>query len=199
LTAPDLRVPRAVEFAGIRLETRPGRVMTPRSTSLPLVERALAHIGDRAAVVADVGTGSGAVAIAVAVRAPNALVWGTDVSLDAVRLARTNARLAGVADRVRIVHGDLLVPVPEPIDVVLANLPYLRDDELALNPDLAREPGGAVFAGGDGRGCYRRLLHVLASRLAPGGLVVLQYRGTHLAARAGELDALGARFAERAA
>ena len=76
--------------------------------------------------VADVGTGSGAVAIALAVNRPNVEVWATDTSPAAVELARENAKLHGVEDRVHVVQGDLLDPLTEPVDLVVANLPYLR-------------------------------------------------------------------------
>jgi HemK-like putative methylase len=166
-----------VAFGDLELATAPGLVMTPRSTSLALVERVLAHVGDAPAIVVDVGTGSGAIAIAVARAAPSAIVLATDVNADAVALARSNALRAGVGDRVRVLHGDLLQPVEGPVDVVVANLPYLPLHEAPLHPDLAGEPADAVFAPGDGLGAYRRLLDEARLRLAPGGLVVLQLRG----------------------
>jgi len=93
-----------VEFDGLSLESLPGVVMIPRATSVALVDRVAVHVGSSAAVVADVGTGSGAMAIAIAMRAPRATVWATDVDSHAVGLARGNAARAGVADRVRPTH-----------------------------------------------------------------------------------------------
>ncbi len=187
----------AVEFAGLDLLTAPGIVMTPRSASVALVDRTLAHIGDRPEVVVDVGTGSGAIAISIARAAPNATVWATDVNADAVELARLNTARSGVAVHLR--RGHLLDPVPGPIDVVVANLPYLPVSERALHPDLGAEPDDAVFAAGDGLGPYRRLLDAAAERLSPGGLFVVQLRGELLAAGADELDILDPVFGERAA
>ena len=186
-----------VRFAGLELLTAPGVVMTPRSTSTPLVECVVAEIGEEPAVVVDVGTGSGAIAIAIARSAPNARVWATDVSADAVALARRNAVRCGVDVRVR--RGHLLDPVPGRIDVVVANLPYLPRSERSCHPDLAGEPQDAVFAAGDGLGAYRRLLDSAAERLAPDGLLVVQLRGDVLAARASELERLDPIFAEQAA
>jgi len=80
-----------VEFDGVSLESLPGVVMIPRATSVALVDRVAEHVGTSAAVVADVGTGSGAIAIAIATRAPRASVWATDVDPQAVDLARANA------------------------------------------------------------------------------------------------------------
>jgi release factor glutamine methyltransferase len=188
-----------VEFAGIELLTRPGAVMVPRPASLALVECALAHIGSEPAVVADVGTGSGAIAIAIARAAPEAVVWATDDSEEAVALACRNAFHCGVADRVHVRQGDLLGPVPGAIDVVVANLPYLPWAERALHRDLAGEPEHAVFAAGDGLGGYRRLLASARLRLQPEALVAVQFRGHVLAARAGELDGLELELLERAA
>ena len=68
-------------FSGVRLLTWPGEVMTPRPTTEALVDRAATLIADRPALVADVGTGSGAVAVTLAVRAPNVRIWATDTDL----------------------------------------------------------------------------------------------------------------------
>lgn len=186
-----------VRFAGLELLTSPGIVMTPRCTSTALVERVIEHVGGQPAVVVDVGTGSGAIAVAIASAAPNARVWATDVSADAVTLARRNAARLGVDVRVR--RGHLLDPVPGRIDVVVANLPYLPHSERALHPDLEVEPEDAVFAPGDGLGGYRRLLESAVDRLAPDGLLAVQLRGELLSAHARELERLDPIFAERAA
>jgi len=187
----------SIDFAGLDLLTDPGVVMTPRSASLALVERALGHVGRERRVVVDVGTGSGAIAVAIARSAPQAAVWATDVCAAAVALARRNAARNGVAVRVR--RGDLLDPVPGRIDAVVANLPYLPYAEHKLHPDLDAEPRQAVYAPGDGLGPYRRLLAACAGRLAPDGLVALQLRGELVAATVGELELLDVRFEELAA
>jgi release factor glutamine methyltransferase len=186
-----------VRFAGLELLALPGIVMTPRPASAALVERVLERVGTAPAVVVDVGTGSGAIAVAIARSAPNARVWATDVSADAVVLARRNAERCGVDVRVR--RGHLLDPVPGRIDVVVANLPYLPRSERALHPDLDIEPDDAVFAPGDGLGAYRRLVDSAADRLAPDGLLVVQLRGELVSAHAWELERLDPIFSERAA
>jgi release factor glutamine methyltransferase len=188
-----------VEFGGLELATSPGRVMTPRPTSVALVERALEHIDGDPATVVDVGTGSGAIAIAIAAAEPNATVWATDVNEHAVRLTRQNAMLCGVGDRVRVRQGHLLEPVCGDVDVIVANLPYLGWRERRLHPDLASEPPEAVFALGDGLGAYRCLLKAAASRLSPGGLIAVQLRGSVLASAAGELEGLSDALSARAA
>ena len=166
--------------------------MTPRAATEHLVERAVAHLGDRHARVADVGTGSGAIAVAVAAGAPNARVFATDSSGSAVALARANVRRNGLDDRVTVHHGDLLAPVPGSIDVVVANLPYLPASAAAHYPDLAGEPADAVFAGGDGLEPYRRLLTACEERLSDDGAVFLQLRRRVLGAKRNELPALRA-------
>jgi release factor glutamine methyltransferase len=186
-----------VEFAGVDLLTAPGIVMTPRPASIALVEHALEHIGDRPAVVVDVGTGSGAIAISIARAARNATVWAIDLNADAIALARLNAARSGVVVHLR--RGYLLEPVPGAIDVVVANLPYLPLSERALHPDLDAEPDDAVFAAGDGLGAYRRLLAASGERLSPGGLFVVQLRGELLSAPADELELLDPVFGEQAA
>jgi release factor glutamine methyltransferase len=163
-------------FYDLPLELMPGRVMTPRSTTERLVERALARLGDGPAVVADVGTGSGAVAVAVAKRAPLAEVWATDVSEDAVQLARRNAWRHGLCARVHVRCGDLLDPVPRGLDLIVANLPYLPD-AVRNDPGYAEyeaEPATAIFAPADGLDHYRRLVRAAQWRLAPHGALLIQ-------------------------
>jgi release factor glutamine methyltransferase len=182
-----------VRFCGHIFRTRPRAVMTPRPASERLVQAALALVGDRHASVVDAGTGSGALAVAVAARAPRARVWATDTSPAAVKLACENIRRHGLLDRV-VLEGDLLDPVPGPIDLVVANLPYLPDAERALHAELASEPAEAAYADGDGLEPYRRLLDASEERLTPKGALALQYRGNVLMARRRELDTLDARL-----
>jgi release factor glutamine methyltransferase len=176
------------EFAGLTLATRPGVVMTPRQTSVGIVDLAVARIGYQPARVVDVGTGSGAIAIAIAMRAPNAIVWATDISPEAVELARANVDRAELSNRVFVSRGDLLEPVIGRVDVIVANLPYLPLHERDLHPDLALEPADAIYAPGDGQGLYRRLLAAAPSRLADDGHIALQFRGEIITASASQLD-----------
>lgn len=172
--------------------------MTPQPASEGLVQVALELIGDRPASVADVGTGSGALAVAIAARAPRARVWATDTSPAAVELACENVRRHGLLHRVVVLEGDLLDPVPGPVDLVVANLPYLRAAERARHLELAAEPAEALFAGEDGLEPYRRLLDAAEERLSPSGALVVQYRRRVLQARREELDDLRARLEDEA-
>jgi release factor glutamine methyltransferase len=184
----------ATQFHGLELITAPGRVMTPRPSTEALVDRALELVGGRPVRVADVGTGSGAIALALAARAPQAEVWATDSSAEAVWLARLNAARLGVGRRVHILRGDLLEPVAGPLDLVLANLPYLPESE-AGDPDILGEPPEAVLASGDGLGPYRRLLEQCEARLGEDGLLVIQFRRRILEAGQAELSSLRRRLA----
>jgi release factor glutamine methyltransferase len=184
-----------VSFQGLSLLTAPGRVMTPRPATKQLVAAALERLGESPARVVDVGTGSGAVAIAIAAGAPLVQVWATDSSRRAVALARANVRRHGLDGRVIVRHGNLLEPVPGPVELIVANLPYLPVSAAAHYPDLAVEPAAAVFAGGDGLDPYRRLIDAGAERLTAGGALVIQLHRRVLVAARDELAALQAALA----
>jgi release factor glutamine methyltransferase len=179
----------------------PGDVMTPRPATEAVVDRAVELIDGRAARVADVGTGSGAIAVTLALLAPKATIWATDTSAAAVALARANADRHGVGDRVHIVAGDLLGPIEGALDLVVANLPYLPERLRTASEyaDLAGEPSAALFAAGDGLDPYRRLLPQSRERLTPGGMLVLQFRGVVYEATAPELDLLAGELGRLAA
>jgi release factor glutamine methyltransferase len=182
-------------FCGLTLATLPGLVMIPRRASEGLVNAVVDRVGDRAAVVADVGTGSGAVALAIATFARRSRVWATDTSAVAVRLARANARRHGLADRVSVRRGDLLDPVRGRVDVVVANLPYLPLAEAKLHPDLNSEPEAAVFAAGDGLQHYRRLIAAAQDRLLPDGALVIQLHRRVLVAEHAAIERLATELA----
>jgi release factor glutamine methyltransferase len=177
-------------FYDLDFLTAPGRVFTPRPTTERLVDAALERIDGKPLRVADVGTGTGAVAVALAVNRPEIEVWATDTSKDAVDLARANAERHGVTDRVHVLQGDLLASVPMPMDVVVANLPYLPESEHdELYDD---EPAEAVYAPGDGLDPYRRLLNVCrdGKLVSPGGTVFIQFRREPLTADCWQLEDL---------
>jgi release factor glutamine methyltransferase len=177
-------------FYDLPFTLAPGRVFSPRQATEHVVRAALERIDGGSKRVADVGTGSGAIAVALAVNKPQIEVWAVDKSRDAVQLARENAERNGVADRVHILRGDLLEPVPVPLDVVVANLPYLPDS--LHDPEYDEEPDEAVYAPGDGLEPYRRLLNACrdGKLVTPGGVVVIQFRREALAADCWQLEDL---------
>jgi release factor glutamine methyltransferase len=184
-----------VTFDGLALLGAPGRVMMPRPAGERLVAEARARLAGRGGRVADVGTGSGAIAVAIASACPDAEVWATDTSRCAVLLARANVRLHGLDGRVSVRHCDLLEDVPAPVDLIVANLPYLPRATAAEHPDLLAEPFDAVFAPGDGLGPYRRLVAAARTWLAEDGELLLQLHRRVVAATRAELPDLGAALA----
>ena len=184
-------------FCNLPFLVWPGRVFHPRPATEALVRRALDRIGAGHKRVADVGTGSGVIGVTLAVRNPEVEVWATDISEEAVDLARENAERNGVADRVHVLHGDLLDPVPLPVDVVVANLPYLPDS--LHDPRYDIEPPEAIYAPGDGLDPYRRLLNACrdGKLVIPGGVVLIQFHREPLAANCWQLEDLRKRL-ERA-
>src|SRR5919202_700670 len=102
-------------FYDLPFTLAPGRVFSPRPATERLVRAALDRIDGGERRVADVGTGSGAIAVALAVARPEIDVWAVDKNPDAVALARENAARNGVSDRVHVVEGNLLDPVPVPV------------------------------------------------------------------------------------
>lgn len=131
------------------------RVLIPRPETELLVEAALSAIRSMLAggfipLVADIGTGSGAIPITLAVKEPRLpYLYASDISADALEVARLNCQRHAVEQRVRLLQGDLLAPLPEAVDVLTANLPYVGTEEMdALTPDVsAYEPHLALFSG----------------------------------------------------
>jgi len=158
------------EFYGIDLEVTPDALI-PRPETELLVDEAL-RVAPPAGpcAIADVGTGCGAIAVALAIHLPQAAIYGVDSSERALALAARNVGRLGLASRVCLLHGDLLDPLAEPVDVIVANLPYVKtSDWEALPPEIhEHEPREALDGGPDGTVGLERLLHAAASRLRPG-------------------------------
>lgn len=181
-----------VVFDGVPIFVAPGAVMTPVRCTVALVDVAVEWIGSRALRVADVGTGSGAVAVAVALRAPHARIWAIDDSEAAVAVARANIARHDLQDRVQVLLGNLLEPVPDRLDLVLANLPYHAEarsegPEGTANRD---QPRHAIYAPGDGLHLNRELIQACRARLEEQGCLAIQLYGSILSAGRDELDQL---------
>lgn len=166
------------EFYGLEFAVDQ-RVLIPRPETELLVDLVLAQISDRGGrpvVVADVGTGSGAIAITVAVHAPGAKVYGIDISQDALEVAEENRKRLTPEAGPLLLKGDLLDPLPEPADVIVANLPYIADEEYSgLQSDVRDyEPRLALKAGVEGLDLIERLLEQLPSKVQPRGAVLLE-------------------------
>jgi len=154
------------------------RVLIPRPETELLVEKGL-EIGRAAShplTIADVGTGSGAIAISLAVHLPQAIIYALDASSDALEVAALNRRCHGVEGRVHLLQGDLLSPLPKPVDLIVANLPYVSEVEWDLLPRtiMAYEPRSALDGGPDGLDAIRRLLAQARSYLKPQAKILLE-------------------------
>jgi release factor glutamine methyltransferase len=164
------------EFYGLDLETTPAALM-PRPETELLVEKAIARAGRfEKPLIVDVGTGNGDIAVAMAVHLPQAAVVAIDLSREALALAIRNARRHGVESRLSFLQADLLAPLAQPVDLIVANLPYVRSaDWKALPPEIREhEPRAALDGGPDGLREIRRLLEQAPSRLLPGGSLLVE-------------------------
>lgn len=171
-----------------------GRVLIPRPESEHLVEAALAWLAQhpQAHWAADVGVGSGALTIAVARHAPALCVIASDISPAALAVTRENLRRYALLDRVLPVCVDMLSACAGPFDLVLANLPYVRHDEIAtLEADVAAyEPHLALDGGPDGLTLIHRLIEQFPERLARPGLALCELDPRQAQAVAGQARAL---------
>lgn len=169
------------EFYGLELMVDK-RVLIPRPETEMLVDEVLSEIeartGDDAPCVrvADVGTGSGAIALAIAVNQPRACVQAIDVSRKALAVARVNVQRHDVRGQVTLRQGNLLEPLTEPVDILVANLPYISTREFAtLDPTVrAYEPRLALESGDEGLDAIAQLLRQAAHHLAPHATIYLE-------------------------
>ncbi len=166
------------EFFGAPLQVN-RHVLVPRQETELLVEKALelawAMHADQPLLIADVGTGSGAIAVALAAHLPGATIFATDISHQALQIAASNARWHGLGDRIRLLHGDLLEPLPEPVDILVANLPYIPTKDIpVLAPEVLHEPRVALDGGAQGMDVITRLLHQAPGHTKPHAAIVLE-------------------------
>ena len=166
------------DFRGLRLRVSPD-VLIPRPETEGLVEWALELLGPGPLLLADIGTGCGAIACALAAARPDARVLATDVSPAALAIAEDNVRALGFGGRVRVIAGDLLQPLAgehAAVDMIVANAPYLPRGILPALPRevFAFEPHQALDGGPDGMDVLRRLVTAAPAALRPGGRLVLE-------------------------
>ena len=183
------------EFWSLTFAVSPD-VLIPRADTETVVQLVIDRLGPERAQPRrglDLCTGSGVLAITLARELPGLTMVATDVSAKAIAIATANAARNGVAERVELRTGDLWAPVAgEAFELIVANPPYIRTDELAgLDREVRQEPRLALDGGDDGLGFYRRLADGLAAHLAPGGLVALEHGHDQGPAVAALLDATG--------
>ncbi len=166
------------EFYGINLLVN-SDVLIPRPETESLVEHALfmALMGmeTRELVIADVGTGTGAIAINLAIHLPAARIYAIDTADQVLDVAAYNIRAHNVADRVTLLQGHLLEPLPEPVDLIVANLPYIPTARIpTLQPEIQWEPAQALDGGPEGLDLIGELLRQSPEKLKEQGTIVLE-------------------------
>jgi release factor glutamine methyltransferase len=164
------------EFYGRPFIVTPA-VLIPRPETEHLVEAVLAlHPSPKR--ILDIGTGSGILAVTLALELANATVTATDISSDALGVAKRNAAALGATDRIHFVESDLFAALPANSEArfgcIVSNPPYVPSTEL-LEPQVRDyEPASALYAGDDGLAIYRRLLPTAATHLEPGGHLLVE-------------------------
>jgi release factor glutamine methyltransferase len=165
------------EFWGLDFEVGPA-VLIPRPETEMIIEETLAAVDRNSSPrIVDVGTGSGCIAIVLAREIPGARVLASDVSPEALAVARRNAARHGVGDRVTFVETSFLDGIEQGIDVIVSNPPYVPSiSRPGLTPEVRDyEPRVAVFSGEDGLDGLRSVLEGAAAKLVPGGLLVMEF------------------------
>ncbi|MFP4642515.1 MAG: peptide chain release factor N(5)-glutamine methyltransferase [Dehalococcoidia bacterium] len=166
------------EFFGLDFLVTPDTLI-PRPETELLVERALELARDERLSMrsaADIGTGCGAIAVAMAVNMPFLTVYATDISTSALEVAAINCKRHWISHRVHLEEGNLLEPLDHPVDLIVANLPYVSDSEFAFLSDDIRlfEPELSLYGGQDGLYHTRELIAQAKEKLNPGGVIILE-------------------------
>ena len=158
------------------------RVLIPRPETELVVQTSLQFLKEhfidqyQLCSIADIGTGSGIIAISLALSRPGVVVYATDISAEALEVAVQNRQRHGVVNRVHFMLGDMLEPLSQPVNLIVANLPYIPDvDFAALPPEIKLyEPAIALMGGKDGLDHIRRLLSQVEGKLRDDGAIILE-------------------------
>ena len=163
------------EFYGMDFHLTPD-VLIPRPETELLVERGInwLRLHPYRREVADIGTGSGCIGIALAKNIPDLHLLMTDISTDAMNIARINAEIYGLSERMEFIQTDLLDGITGPFDLLCANLPYIPTTLLMNLPVAEREPRVALDGGLNGTEVISRLLEQARNLLVSGGLMLLE-------------------------
>jgi len=166
------------EFLGHAFRVDP-RVLVPRPETELVVEAAIGLLPPKGALL-DLCTGSGCIAISAALARPDARVVATEISPEALAVARENAAALGAT--VEVLEGDLYAPLPPNLrfDLIVSNPPYVPSGEIeGLSREVRREPRIALDGGVDGLDVIRRIVSCAPSRLRPDGLLLIEMHETH--------------------
>jgi release factor glutamine methyltransferase len=181
---PAAYIIRNKEFYGIDLYVD-SRVLIPRPETEILIEEAVKFAREYVAgrqnsrhplLIADVGTGSGAIAIALAVNLPRSIIYATDISAKALEVAAINVERLGLQDRITLLRGNLLEPLNQKMDMIVANLPYIAETEIGfLQAEVAgHEPCIALKGGISGAEVIHSLISQTGDKIAAGGTVLIE-------------------------
>ncbi len=180
---PLQRIVGTTSFCGHEM-LMDGNALIPRPETEALAETAFEFLAARQCTegppsVLDIGTGTGCIAIAVALKFPDAMVTGSDISPAALEVAARNAALHGLQDRLRLVRSDLFSGLPpgSAFDLIVSNPPYIATGEIqTLQPEVRdHEPALALDGGPDGLQLYRRLAVEASGWLKPRGRVLFEF------------------------
>ncbi|RSK01070.1 Release factor glutamine methyltransferase [Streptococcus gordonii] len=161
------------DFHGLNLKVDE-RVLIPRPETEELVELILSENPESSLSILDIGTGSGAIALALANSRPDWQITASDLSEDALSLARENAQSCGLS--LTFVQSDCLDAIQGKFDIIVSNPPYISEadkDEVGLNV-LASEPHMALFAGENGYAIYRKIAEQAGDYLTEKGKIYLE-------------------------
>lgn len=148
-------------------------VLIPRPETEILVEKALTLAeNNNIETIADIGTGCGVIAITLALKLAKVKIYATDISASALEAAAANARRHQVTGRVQFLSGDLLEPLPEACDLIVANLPYVREKE--ITGPIEAEPRLALDGGPGGLTLIKRLCYTVPVKLKNQGYLLLE-------------------------
>jgi release factor glutamine methyltransferase len=168
------------EFYGIDFYID-SHTLIPRPETELLVEEAVELAerisqGGKQITIADIGTGCGAIAVSLALALPQAKIYATDISGSALRVAGINCQRSAVSSRVELLQGNLLEPLPRPVDMIVANLPYIRSCEFRdLSPEIRDyEPTMALAGGEDGLDIIQQMLEQVPGKLSHGACFLLE-------------------------
>jgi release factor glutamine methyltransferase len=172
------------------------RVLIPRPETELVVEEALRFIQSQpVAALADIGTGSGAIAVSLAINLLHSpaqnpasqpenpsvqhsvllpTIYATDISAAALEVAAINCRKHGLSGVITLLQGDLLGPLPGAVDLLIANLPYVRREDTAAMPSARFEPLLALDGGESGLESIKRLCGALEGKIKPSGCILLE-------------------------
>ncbi|MEQ1922845.1 MAG: peptide chain release factor N(5)-glutamine methyltransferase [Pyrinomonadaceae bacterium] len=167
------------EFYGLDFEVTPD-VLIPRPETEILVEDAITELHKlnelKELTFCEIGTGSGCISVSILPNVPTATAVATDISRDAVAVAKRNAAKHGVVDRLTFIEGDLFAGIDQKFDMIVSNPPYIPDADLTgMQKEVGDfEPHNALFAGADGLDIVRRIINEAPAHLKLNGLLLIE-------------------------